>query len=73
MIRGTNDLREPRPSIALVTLRYRPSTTEEPRCPMKLPEPIAAYFAGTNNHHLEAMLAAFTDGAVVKDEGQEKS
>ena len=39
--------------------------------PTKLPQPLAAYFAGNNNHDINAMLAPFTEGAVVKDEGEE--
>jgi len=39
---------------------------------IELPEPIAAYFVGTNNHDTDAMLAPFADGAIVKDEGQER-
>jgi hypothetical protein len=38
----------------------------------KLPEPLAAYFAGHNNHDVDAMIGLFTDGAIVKDEGQER-
>lgn len=37
-----------------------------------LPEPIAAYFAATNTHDIEAMLGHFADGAVVRDEGRER-
>jgi ketosteroid isomerase-like protein len=37
----------------------------------RLPEPLAAYFAATNTHDIEAMIAGFAEGAVVKDEGQE--
>ena len=36
-----------------------------------LPPPLAAYFAATNTHDLTAMIAAFAEGAVVKDEGRE--
>ena len=39
---------------------------------MKLPEPIAAYFAATNQHDVNAMLAPFAETAIVKDEGQER-
>jgi SnoaL-like domain len=38
----------------------------------KLPEPPAAYFAGHNNHDVNAMIGRFTEGATVKDEGQER-
>lgn len=38
---------------------------------LKLPEPIAAYFAGTNAHNIDAMLASFAETAIVQDEGQE--
>jgi hypothetical protein len=38
---------------------------------LKLPEPIAAYFAGTNAHNIDAMLASFAEAAIVQDEGQE--
>ena len=36
---------------------------------VRLPEPIAAYFAATSTHNVDAMLAGFADGAVVRDEG----
>lgn len=39
---------------------------------IKLPEPIAAYFAATNSHNVDAMLALFAGTAIVKDEGQER-
>ena len=38
----------------------------------KLPQPLAAYFAGVNIHDIDAMLAPFTEAAIVKDEGQER-
>jgi SnoaL-like domain len=38
----------------------------------KLPEPLAAYFAGHNNHDVDAMIGPFAEGATVKDEGQER-
>ena len=38
----------------------------------KLPEPLAAYFAGHNNRDVDAMIGLFTEGATVKDEGQER-
>ena len=38
----------------------------------KLPEPLAAYFAGHNNHDVDSMIGLFTEGATVKDEGQER-
>ena len=34
-----------------------------------LPQPIAAYFAATNTHDIDAMLEPFADGAIVRDEG----
>ena len=40
--------------------------------PTKLPEPVAAYFAATNAHDVDAMLAPFAETAIVKDEGQER-
>lgn len=39
---------------------------------IKLPEPIAAYFAATNSHNIDAMLALFAETAIVKDEGQDR-
>jgi len=39
---------------------------------MKLPEPLATYFAGHKNHDVETMIGPFTEGAIVKDEGQER-
>ena len=39
---------------------------------MKLPEPIGAYFAATNTHDVDAMLALFAQTALVKDEGQDR-
>ena len=38
----------------------------------ELPEPIATYFAGTNKHDVDTMLAPFAAAAIVKDEGQER-
>jgi len=38
----------------------------------RLPGPLAAYFAATKHYDVEAMLAPFADGAVVKDEGRER-
>ena len=38
--------------------------------PTELPEPVAAYFAATNAHDVDAMLAHFAATAVVKDEGR---
>jgi ketosteroid isomerase-like protein len=35
-----------------------------------LPQPLAAYFAATNKHDIDAMLAPFDEDASVKDEGQ---
>ena len=37
----------------------------------KLPEPLATYFAGHNNHDVDAMIGPFAEAAIVKDEGQE--
>jgi len=39
---------------------------------IELPEPIAAYVAGKNQHDINAMLAPFAEAAIVKDEGQER-
>jgi ketosteroid isomerase-like protein len=39
--------------------------------PARLPEPLAAYYAAQNTHDIDAMIAAFAEGAVVKDEGKE--
>jgi hypothetical protein len=39
--------------------------------PIELPEPIARYVAAQNARRVDAMLAPFTDTAVVRDEGQE--
>jgi ketosteroid isomerase-like protein len=41
----------------------------EPAMPLKLPEPIAAYFA-TDRRDGEAVARCFTKDAVVKDEGR---
>ena len=38
----------------------------------KLPKPVAAYFAATNLHDIDAMLAPFDETAIVRDEGQER-
>ncbi len=38
----------------------------------RLPGPLAAYFSATKHHDVAAMLAPFAEGAVVKDEGQER-
>lgn len=40
--------------------------------PLRLPEPLAAYFAAMDTHNIDAMLAGFADGAIVGDEGQER-
>jgi len=40
--------------------------------PLRLPEPLPAYFAAINTHNIDAMLAGFADGAIVRDEGQER-
>ena len=40
--------------------------------PLRLPEPLAAYFAAVNTHNIDAMLAGFAEGAIVRDEGQER-
>ena len=37
----------------------------------RLPKPVAAYFAATNEHDVDAMLAFFSEAAIVKDEGKE--
>ena len=39
---------------------------------VELPKPIGAYFAATNSHDVAAMLVPFAEGAIVKDEGQER-
>ena len=38
----------------------------------RLPEPLAAYFTAKNKHDIDAMLAPFSEDAVIKDEGQER-
>ena len=38
----------------------------------KLPEPLATYFAGHNDHDVDAMIGPFAEGAIVKDEGHER-
>src|ERR1700720_4450132 len=38
----------------------------------KLSEPLATYFAGHNNHDVDAMIGTFAESATVKDEGQER-
>ena len=38
----------------------------------KLSEPLATYFAGHNNHDVDAMIGPFAESAIVKDEGQER-
>lgn len=38
---------------------------------VKLPPPLARYFAATNDHDVDGMLTVFADRAVVKDERQE--
>ena len=37
----------------------------------RLPGPVSAYFAATKRYDVDAMLAPFAEGAVVKDEGRE--
>lgn len=37
----------------------------------ELPSTVAQYFAATNDHDVDGILALFADRAVVKDEGQE--
>ena len=37
---------------------------------VKLPSTLARYFAATNDHNVEGMLAGFSDRAIVKDEGR---
>lgn len=39
--------------------------------PATLPTLLAAYFAASNNHDVPAMIALFSEGAMVKDEGRE--
>src|SRR6202140_2921161 len=38
----------------------------------KLPEPLATYFAGHDDHDVDAMIGPFAERATVKDEGQER-
>ena len=38
---------------------------------LELPEPVAAYFAGSNAHDAGACVACFADDVVVRDEGRE--
>src|SRR5213594_4629028 len=38
---------------------------------VELPQPTAAYIAGSNAHDADACAACFTDRAVVRDEGRE--
>jgi ketosteroid isomerase-like protein len=38
-----------------------------------LSEPLASYFAAKNRHDIDGMLAPFSPGAVVWDEGEERS
>lgn len=40
--------------------------------PIELPEPIEAYFAGSNARDAAACAACFTDDARVRDEGRER-
>jgi ketosteroid isomerase-like protein len=37
----------------------------------KLPRVLAEYFAATNAHDVEAIIAAFTEDAIVHDEGRD--
>jgi len=37
-----------------------------------LPGPLAAYYSATKKYDIDAMLAPFAEGAVVKDEGRER-
>lgn len=37
---------------------------------VKLPQPLADYFAANNRHDIDAMLAPFSPDATVKDEGE---
>ena len=39
--------------------------------PARLPKVVAAYFAATNRHDVPAMMATFSQRAVVRDEGRE--
>lgn len=52
----------------------RASSAGQRACPqfVELPEPIAAYFTGTNNHDTDTMLVPFDEAAIVKDEGRER-
>src|SRR5262249_40584205 len=45
-----------------------PATTETKMTDLKLPEPIAAYFAASC-HDVEALVRCFTNDAVAKDDG----
>src|SRR5258706_10883458 len=36
-----------------------------------LPSTLASYFAASNQHDVDLMLTAFSEGATVKDEGEE--
>jgi SnoaL-like protein len=38
----------------------------------KLSKPLTTYFAGHKNHDVDAMIGPFAEGAIVKDEGQER-
>jgi hypothetical protein len=40
---------------------------------IKLPEPIAAYFAASNKHDIDAMLVPFSATTIVTDESQQRS
>ena len=39
---------------------------------VELPKPIAAYFAATNTHDVDAMLVPFAEAATVRNEGQQR-
>jgi hypothetical protein len=38
----------------------------------KLSQPLATYFTGHKTHDVDAMIGPFAEGAIVKDEGQER-
>jgi SnoaL-like domain len=38
---------------------------------MKIPQPISAFIHATNTHNTNELLAAFTDTAVISDEGHD--
>jgi hypothetical protein len=40
--------------------------------PIKVPQPVADYFAAQNAHDIDAMLASFAEGGLVIDEGKDR-